>query len=136
MAVLYLCARLSLALLHLLVRVRVARLERRFVRVAAEADALIKASRTRGGTNQTDPSAHAKQQYELARLALKRDRVEQRYTTWQARSERFAALRRRVVGYRGRLLPYVFGPVDVAGLMLLMHRLEFGVTEFRSMIGL
>jgi hypothetical protein len=59
-------------------------------------------------------------------VAVRRDRVEARYAAWQARSERFAALRKRLAGYKGKLLPYLVGGLDVAGVATLMH--QFGVT--------
>jgi hypothetical protein len=136
MIVLYYLARLLLSVLHLLVRYRTARLEKRYVRLAAEADTLLKASQTRGGTNKPDPCNHAKQQYALAQVALKRDRVENRFTSWQKFSERFGTVRRGLASYRGRLLPYVFGLVDVATVAVVLSHFEIGVTEVRSMIGI
>ena len=78
MLVVYLFLLLALAFVHGLVRLRVRRLERRFSAVAAEADALLKKSSYRSGNSRPDPYQSAKQQFELARLALKRDRIEDR----------------------------------------------------------
>ncbi len=136
MIVLYLFALIALAVLHALVRFRVSRLEKRFARTAAEADSLLKASQSRGGNNRPDPYQSVKQQYELALLALKRDHSEARYGRWQAFSERFGASRRRLGGYRGRLLPYLCGLVDVAGVVLLAQRFDVGLTDVRSVLGL
>src|SRR3954469_13850265 len=100
---LYLLARVFLASVHLLVRWRVARLEKRYARLAADADKLLKQSCVRGGnSNRPDPFLAAKQQHELALVALKRDRVENRYVSRQKFSERFGSFRRGVAGYRGR----------------------------------
>ena len=137
MVVLYLFARLFLGFFHLLVKGRVARLEKRYVRSAAEADALLKASAQRGGnSNRPDPFVAARTQYDLALLAKKRDRVEARYLSWQKFSERFGSLRRRLAGFRGRLLPYLFGLVDVTAVVLALGQYRVDLTEVRSMMGL
>lgn len=136
MVVLYLFARTFLAFVHLLVKWRVWRLEKRFVRIAAEADALLASNAKRGGTNRADPFVVAKLQYDLALLAKKRDGVEERYLSWQKSSERFGALRRRVAGYRGRLLPYFFGLVDVTAVVLALNQYGIDVTQMRSMMGM
>ena len=65
-----------LALAHFLVRRRVVRLDRRFTAVASEADELLKQSTYRAGNSRPDPYRTARQQYELAQLAMKRDRIE------------------------------------------------------------
>ena len=77
MIVVYLSVLGLLAVSQVLLRWRAAGLERRYLKLAAQADALVKQTATRGGnTNKPDPAASAKQVYELARMALKRDRVE------------------------------------------------------------
>jgi hypothetical protein len=136
MVVLYLFARLLLGGFHLLLRWRVRRLEKRYVRFAADADALLAGAAKRGGTNRHDPFVNAKLQYDLALLAKKRDRVEDRYLSWQKFSERFGSLRGRVAGYRGRLLPYLFGLVDVTAVVLVLGRLGGGVEDVRALIGM
>src|SRR5262249_38704273 len=78
MVVLYLFARLLLGGFHLLVRWGARRLEKRYVRFAAAADALLAGAAKRGGTNRPDPFVNAKLQYDLALVAKKRDRVEER----------------------------------------------------------
>ena len=66
MIVLYVSLLIALALAHLLVRRRVARLERQYSRVAAEADALLKQTGYRGGNhNRPDPFVAARQQFEF-----------------------------------------------------------------------
>jgi hypothetical protein len=137
MIVAYLFLLLVLALVHFLVRRRVARLEARFTAVAAEADTLVKQASMRGGNcSRPDPYQAAKHQYALARLAMKRDRLEDRYTSWQSFSERFAKFRSRLVGYRGKALPYVFGVFDVATVMLVFDRFGVGLTQLKAMLGI
>ena len=135
MIVLYLFARLFLAFVHLLARWRVARLEKRFVRLAAEADSLLKGSSLRAGNNRPDPFLVAKQQHVLALKALKRDRVEDRYVSCQKTSERFAAWRRGLAGFRGRILPYLFGLVDVTTTVLVLSQFQVTLTEVRALVG-
>jgi hypothetical protein len=137
MLAVYLYLLISLALLHWLVRVRVRRLERRYTTIAAEADTLLKKGSYRAGNgSRPDPYQAAKQQFELARLAMKRDRIEERYASWQSFSERFGQLRRRLSGYRGKVLPYLVGAIDVTGVMVALHQVGLSVTELRSMLGI
>jgi hypothetical protein len=127
---------IALAAAHLLVRARAARLERRFSAVAAEADAVLKRGSMRGGNCcRPDPYAAARHQYELARLAMKRDRIEERYTGAQAFAERFGRWRARLSGYRGKLLPYAVGVCDVAAAVVTLDRLGLGVGEVRALLG-
>jgi len=141
MLLLYLVLLLELALVQRLVRWRVSRLEKRYVGIVAEADALVKQSQTRGGnTSRPDPLVGARQQYQLARLAMKRDRVEARYNSWQSFSERFAAFRGRLAGFKGKLVPYLVGVVDVAGTMVALHKFGIDVgqllaTTFPGLMG-
>src|SRR4051794_30384471 len=135
MLLLYVLVLSLLALLQVLVRWRVARLERRYARVAADADALLKASAVRPGNGRSDPLLCARQQYELACLAVKRERVEHRYTSWQSFSERFAAFRGRLAGYRGKVVPYVFGALDVAFVLVILDQAGLGVEQVRAWLG-
>src|SRR5262245_14113327 len=124
MLFLYLSLLFLLAVVRVLFRLRARRLEKRFVRTAAAADELVRAGGTRGGTsNRADPYVAAKHQYELAKLALKRDAVEARYTRWQARSERLGHWLARLRGWKGRLVPYTFGVLDVAGALVAVEYL-------------
>jgi hypothetical protein len=136
MLVVYLYLLISLALLHWLVRLRVRRLERRYSTVAAQADTLLKQGSVRAGNGRSDPYQVAKQQFELARLAMKRDRLEDRYSSWQSFSERFGRLRGRLSGYRGRVLPYLVGVLDVAGIVVALNHVGIGVSELRTMLGI
>jgi hypothetical protein len=98
---------------------RVASLEKKYVRVAKEADALVRQPVYRDGNgNRSDPYQVAKRQYQLALLAQKRDRVEARYTAAQTFRERFDRLVARIRGWKGKALPYALGVLDV-GLVLV-----------------
>ena len=137
MVVLYLALLLVLALVQILLRWRVARLEKRYVRVASEADALLKQVGMRPGNgNRPDPLTSARQQFDLAVVAVKRSQVEDRYTAWQSFTERFAHFRRRLAGFQGKALPYVGGVLDVAFVVVLLDRFGVGLTEVKSLLGM
>jgi hypothetical protein len=137
MLVVYLSVLIALALLHGLVRLRVSRLERRFSAVAAEADALLKKTGFKNGNScRPDPYQSAKHQFELARLAMKRDRIEERYTSWQSFSERFGRFRSRLRGYRGKILPYFGGALDVAIVTVALQQVGVDVNQVRTMLGM
>jgi hypothetical protein len=114
MIVLYLFLLLLLGGAQLWLKRRVASLEKKYVRVAKEADALVRqpAYRDTNG-NRADPYQAAKRQYQLLLLAQKRDRVEARYTAAQTCRERFDKLAARVRGWKGKALPYALGALDV-----------------------
>ena len=80
--------------------------------------------------------ASAKRSIKTVGLVVKRDRVEKSYASWQALSERFAAFRAALAGYRGKVLPYVFGVLDVAGLVVLLDRFGVDVNELKTMAGM
>ena len=136
MVVLYLALLLVLGLVQVLLRWRVSRLEKRYVRVASEADTLLKQVVLRpGNSNRLDPLVSARQQFDLAVVATKRAEVEDRYSAWQAFTERFAHFRRRLAGFRGRALPYVGGVLDVAFVVVLLDWLGVGLAQVRALLG-
>ena len=137
MVVLYLALLLVLGLVQVLLRWRVSRLEKRYVRVASEADTLLKQVVLRpGNCNRLDPLVSARQQFDLAVVATKRAEVEDRYSAWQAFTERFAHFRRRLAGFQGKALPYVGGVLDVAFVVVLLDWLGVGLTEVKSLLGM
>jgi len=137
MVVLYLALLLVLALVQVLLRWRVSRLEKRYVRVASDADALLKQVGMRpGNASRVDPLTSARQQFDLAVVATRRAQVEDRYSAWQSFAERFAGFRRRLAGFQGKFLPYVGGVMDVAFVVVLLDWLGVGVTEVKSYLGM
>jgi hypothetical protein len=115
----------------------VARLGRRYVRVATDAGASVQAAAMRPGNNsKPDPLLAARQQYELAQLAVKRERVEKAYASWQSLNERFAGLRGAIAGYRGKVVPYVLGALDLAGLVVVLDQLGVNVADLKTMVGM
>src|SRR5262249_18475036 len=110
-----------------LARRRAATLESKYTRVARQADQLLKLSTLKeGNSNRNDPFLAAKRQFELGRIADKRDRVEARYASWQGLSARLTRLTARARGWKGRKLPYTFGVIDVASVLWVIDRLGFG----------
>ena len=129
MIVLYSTILFVLTVTLFLVKRRVARLEKKFARVASEAkDVLRQPCYKEGNNNRTDPYETAKKQYLLGLLAQKRDRVEARYAAWQQFAEKFEACVKSIRGWRGKRLPYVCGALDVAGLVTLLD--YFGAAHY------
>ena len=116
-----------LGLVLRLLRWRARRLEKTYVRLADDADALLRQSTLREGNgNRLDPYQTAKRQYRLGLMAQKRDAAEDKYLVWQSRADRFAALRAGLAAWKGRALPYTFGAVDVAMVLSLIEMLALG----------
>ncbi|MBY0228695.1 MAG: hypothetical protein K2W96_05380 [Gemmataceae bacterium] len=133
----YLLVLVLLAVAQVLLRWRAAGLERRYLKLAAQADALVKQAATRGGnTNRPDPAEAALRQYELARVALKRDRVETSHAGWERAAGRLGGLRTGMASWKGRVLPYLMGVLDVAGLVVVLHWLGIGPEQVASLLGL
>ena len=136
MVVLYSALLLVLALVQLALRWRVARLEKHYVEVAKEADALLKQVGFRPGNgSRHDPLTSARQQFDLAVVATRRARVEDRYAAWQSFAERFASFRRRLAAFRGRALPYLGGALDVAFAVALLDSFGIGLAQVRALLG-
>jgi hypothetical protein len=136
MVVLYTTLVLLLGVATFLIKRRVAALERRYTRVAKEADQLVRqASFKEGNSSRFDPYQNAKRQYRLALVAQKRDRVEARYAAWQARAERCERLTAAVRGWKGRKLPYTLGVLDVGVLLSVIDYLGVGPYDgFRRLL--
>jgi hypothetical protein len=96
-------------------------LERRYMRVANEADQIAMEMGYRGGNcSVPDQYATAKRQYELGALVHVRDRLEAKFDVWEGRASRFRRMKRRMLECKGRFVPYALGIVDVAGVVALL----------------
>lgn len=127
MIFLYALLLVLLAGTHFLLSRRVSSLEKRYSRVAREADELLRKSSYRdGNSNRPDPYVAARRQLDLALLAQKRDRLENRYVSAQKMRERVGQLRARLKAWKGRTLPYTFGALDVACALALADYLGAG----------
>jgi hypothetical protein len=124
MILVYLSLLLFFGLLRVLIAVRVRLLERKYARAAAEAQALLQQPAYRDGNSRhADPYKSAKQQFVLGSLVQKRDRAEARYAAWQARSDKLGQGVRRLRAWKGRLVPYLLGVIDVALLLGVLSAL-------------
>ena len=128
MIFLYTLLLLLLGSVYFLSKRRTASLEKKYSRVAKEADALVRQPTYREGNSGrlSDPYAAAKRQYQLGLLAQKRDRLEARYASWQDFTDRFGKFLGRVRNWKGRKLPYTFGVLDFAGALALIDYLGAG----------
>ena len=120
MILLYTFVLLLLGALHLLVSRRAKSLEKKFSRLSLAASKL--ANTPRPGNSRHDACAAAKQQYELGRLILRRDRLEGKYYRWQHLGDRLARLVNGLRQWKGKKLPYTMGVIDVSTLLYLADR--------------
>ncbi|MGE3803287.1 MAG: hypothetical protein AB7K24_01295 [Gemmataceae bacterium] len=102
---------------------RVAALENKFGQAAVVVDKLAEEMDVKPGNRSRDPCVQARQQFRLGQLVEKRDRIEEKYTAWSERAERFAGWLARVKEWKGRKLPYTFGALDMSALFYLIDRL-------------
>jgi hypothetical protein len=107
---------LILAIAGFLIQRRVARLERKYGRIAKQAQQVALEPAFKPGAR-LDPCQIAKRQYVLGLLVQKRDKVESKVHAWQAFADRFKGTTARVKGWKGKKLPYTFGAVDVSCLL-------------------
>jgi hypothetical protein len=120
MIILYTFVLLFLGAIKWLIDRKAGRLERKFARIAKAADELLRQPQLRGGTTkQPDPAQIAKRQYLIGQLVQKRDRLEAKYDAWQGAAEKFRRVIARVRNWKGRLLPYSLGVLDVIGVLVL-----------------
>lgn len=143
MILMYLLVLMLLATGHWVAGRRARSLERRYVRVASEADVLAKELTQRpGNSNKPDLYTTAKRQYELGRLVETRDRLEAKYASWEARRERYRQRTQGLRGWKGQFVPYLFGIADlvmVVGTLLFTGvidptRLSETVENFRAFV--
>jgi hypothetical protein len=126
MILMYSALLLVLGVVKFVIGRRVKSLEKKYARVAKEADALLKQHGYReGNSNRIDPYVTAKRQYLLGLLAQKRDRVEAKYAAWQVFYEKFGRFVANVQSWKGRKLPYTFGALDVACALGIVDYLGF-----------
>jgi len=98
---------------------------------AARAEAVLKllhaAPAKMGNSAKADACAQAKQQFELGRVALQRDRCEAKWYAAQARADRVGKVAAALKACKGRKLPYTLGVCDVWLVLYLIDR--FGVGD-------
>src|SRR5262245_21373525 len=112
-----------LGALRFVVARRAASLERRYVRLAREAERLLREATYRdGNSNRGDAGKAARRQYELGRVVIARDRLEAKQHAWQARADRLGSRIDRLRTWKGRKLPYAVGALDAALVLYLLDR--------------
>jgi hypothetical protein len=132
MMILYLLLLLLLVLARLFVASRAKSLEKKYVRAAGTArELLTQPVYKNGNSNRTDATLLAKQQYLLGQVVEKRDRIEGRYLAWQARSDRLGKLLVRIRNWKGRMVPYLGGVIDVGLALLVLNML--GILEWPAL---
>jgi len=121
MILIYAAIVLLLGKCAMLARWRQRSLESKFVKAAEAAGRAAKELSYRGGnSNLPDPLKTAKREFELGRLVQIRDRLEEKYDAWEQRSEKCGKVKRALLGYKGRFAPYVFGVVDLLGVIAVL----------------
>ena len=127
MIFLYTAVLVVLAIARFLVQRRAAALERKYTRVAAQTETLVRQPLLKEGNSaRYDPYQTAKRQYQLGQLVQQRDRVEARYTLWQGRADRLGRLLKGWREWKGKKLPYTCGVLDVALVLFALDWLGFG----------
>jgi hypothetical protein len=123
MLLLYVVLLLLLVVAKLLVSKRVASLEKKYATVARATDELFRGPLKKPGNAGTpDPYASAKHAYLVGQAVEKRELVEGKYMGWQKTADRFTRLVASVRGWKGRVLPYALGAVDV---LLVLSTLDY-----------
>src|SRR5262249_15241722 len=111
---------------------RVAGLEKKYTRTAAEAEKLVlKQTMLRQGNSgnaKVDAAENAKRQFLLGQLGQKRDRLEDKHASWQAFADKFNGFVARLREWKGRKLPYTMGVLDVSAALYLID--YFGVGQY------
>jgi hypothetical protein len=137
MILIYAIGVVLLGLASLLTARRARSVEKKYVHIAKAADQLAKELNVREGNSNkiTDTLSLARKNYELGCVVSRRDRLETKYDKWVARTDWFNRLRTRIVNWKGRLVPYMLGVIDVAivGLGLIAFKV-LDVSEMRIWI--
>ena len=127
MILLYTLLVFLLGVVKLLVTLRARALERKFMRVAAAVNQMLREPDYKPGNGgKADPCLSAKRTVLLGELVRQRDRVEAKYFAWQRWADRFAGWVRAVRDWKGKKLPYTLGAVDVWMMLCLVDYLGLG----------
>ena len=126
MILLYTIVLLVLGLVHWLVQRRAAGLSRAYSLHAGQVLTLLHGAPAKPGNGKFDACAVAKQQYELGRLVLQRDRAEAKHFAWQTWSERLGKAVTTLRNWKGQKLPYTLGALDVWLVLYAIDRVSFG----------
>lgn len=108
MSAIYLCVRITLALLHSLLSWRAAGAERHFEGLTAEAETL--AGKDCSGTDRLQQARH---QMRLSAVAARQERAEDRAVRFVSAAEAVGRWRAGLASWKGRTVPYLAGHLDV-----------------------
>jgi len=127
MILLYTLMLIALATVSYLVKLRAARLEHKYARVALECDRLASQQLFKeGNSNRIDACKSARRQYELGQLVDKRERLESKHFRWQLLADKLNRWLTRLRAWKGRKIPYTLGAVDVWLVMSVVDKLGVG----------
>ena len=127
MILLYTALLFSLGITHWLIQRRAASLGRSYSFYADRVLKLLHGAPAKPGNGgRYDPCAVAKQQFELGRLVVQRDRAETKHFAWQTWADRFGKAVTALRTWKGQKLPYTLGVLDVWLVLYLIDRFGFG----------
>jgi hypothetical protein len=93
-------------------------LERRYAQLAKQVAAAARdVPHKEGNSSRFDPFQAAKRTYQLGLLVERRDRLEELHHRWALRVERLNRWTARLRHWKGRLVPYALGAVDVLTML-------------------
>lgn len=122
---LYALLRAALAVVKSLFAAKASRLEKKYTKAALAAETVARQLQTKPGNGQLDPFATAKSHYEFGRQVETRDRLEERFLTWQGRTERVGHAAKKLAAWKGRGVPYLCGAIDLGLALSALHLLGF-----------
>jgi hypothetical protein len=113
-------------------------LERKYARLSKEVNATSRDCLFKEGNSaKYDPFQAAKRQYRLGVLVEKKDRLEAVQYRWAHRVERLNRVIAKLRGWKGRLVPYALGAVDVMTTMCTLDYFAHGdFIVVRQLVGL
>jgi hypothetical protein len=127
MILIYTVLMFLLGMVKLVFGMRARALERKFTRVSAAVDQLLRMPDHKpGNSNKVDPCASAKRTLMLGQMVQQRDRVEAKYFAWQRCADRVAHWIQAIRAWKGKKLPYTLGAVDVWMMLSLVDYLGMG----------
>jgi hypothetical protein len=102
-------------------------LERKYARLAREVAALLRELPVKeGNSTRIDPYQSAKRQYLLGVLVERKDRLEEKHHRWALRVERLSKMVRYLRSWKGRVVPYALGAIDLLTTMCTLDYFSQG----------
>lgn len=126
MILLYTVILIVLGIAHWLIERRAASLSRKYAALVTQVLKLLHGTPRKPGNGGYDACAVAKQQFELGRLVIQRDRAEAKHYAWQRWADRLGKAASAVRHWKGQKLPYTFGALDVWLVLYLIDRFGLG----------